>query len=126
MRVGYLGPEGTVSHEALLGAPGANGFEPVPQPTLPAAVLAVHDGELVDFLSRAWSDWEAAGLTLAQIARTAHLDPLRLPDGMEPGLHVTHAFDPPPMTYANATHAVPITAECLNTLAGAFGGQAGT
>jgi prephenate dehydratase len=44
MRVGYLGPEGTVSHEALLGAPGANGFEPVAQPTLPAAVLAVHDG----------------------------------------------------------------------------------
>jgi prephenate dehydratase len=44
MRVGYLGPEGTVSHEALLGALGANGFEPVAQPTLPAAVLAVHDG----------------------------------------------------------------------------------
>jgi len=44
MRVAYLGPEGTVSHEALLGAPGADGFEPVPQPTLPAAVLAVHDG----------------------------------------------------------------------------------
>jgi prephenate dehydratase len=42
MRVGYLGPEGTVSHEALLGAP--NGFEPVPLPTLPEAVLAVHDG----------------------------------------------------------------------------------
>jgi prephenate dehydratase len=44
MRAGYLGPEGTVSHEALLGAPGANGFEPVPQPTLHAAVLAVRDG----------------------------------------------------------------------------------
>jgi prephenate dehydratase len=44
MRVGYLGPEGTVSHEALAAAPGADGFEPVPQPTLHAAVLAVHDG----------------------------------------------------------------------------------
>ena len=42
MRVGYLGPEGTVSHEALMGADG--GFELVPQPTLPEAVLAVHDG----------------------------------------------------------------------------------
>jgi prephenate dehydratase len=42
MRVGYLGPEGTVSHEALLSA--AGDFEAVPQPTLHAAVLAVHDG----------------------------------------------------------------------------------
>jgi prephenate dehydratase len=42
MRVGYLGPEGTVSHEALLGADGR--FEAVPQPTLPEAVLAVHEG----------------------------------------------------------------------------------
>jgi prephenate dehydratase len=42
MRVGYLGPEGTVSHDALLGAAAA--FDAVPQPTLHAAVLAVHDG----------------------------------------------------------------------------------
>jgi prephenate dehydratase len=44
MRVGYLGPEGTVSHEALAAAGG--GFEPVPLPTLPTAVLAVRDGEV--------------------------------------------------------------------------------
>ena len=49
--------------------------------------------------------WQAQALTLADIARTAHLDPLRLPAGMEPGLHLTSAYDPPPMTYANATHA---------------------
>jgi prephenate dehydratase len=42
MRVGYLGPAGTFSHEALLGAGGD--VEPVPQPTLHDAVLAVHDG----------------------------------------------------------------------------------
>ncbi len=46
MRVGYLGPAGTVSHEALMTAPGATGFELVPQPTLHAAVLAVHDGDV--------------------------------------------------------------------------------
>jgi prephenate dehydratase len=46
MRVGYLGPEGTVSHEALTEALGAGAFEPVPQPTLHAAVLAVHDGSV--------------------------------------------------------------------------------
>jgi acetoin utilization deacetylase AcuC-like enzyme len=40
---------------------GARFVEARPQP--PEALLAVHDGELVDFLARAWSDWEAAGLT---------------------------------------------------------------
>jgi prephenate dehydratase len=42
MRVGYLGPEGTVSHEALLSA--TDGVDAVAQPTLQAAVLAVRDG----------------------------------------------------------------------------------
>lgn len=44
------------------------------------------------------------GLTLAEVARTAYLNPLALPPGMEPGLTVTRAWDPPPMTYSNATH----------------------
>jgi prephenate dehydratase len=44
MRVGYLGPDGTVSHEALMTAPGAEAFELAPQPTLHEAVAAVHDG----------------------------------------------------------------------------------
>jgi prephenate dehydratase len=44
MRVGFLGPDGTVSHEALLSAPGADAFELVPLPTLHEAVIAVHDG----------------------------------------------------------------------------------
>jgi carbon-monoxide dehydrogenase large subunit len=48
--------------------------------------------------------WATTGLTLAQVARTAHLDPLRLPAGMEPGLHTVLAFDPPAMTYSNSTH----------------------
>ena len=49
--------------------------------------------------------WRTTDLTLGAIARIAHLDPLRLPDGIEPGLHVTAAFDPPAMTYSNAVHA---------------------
>lgn len=44
------------------------------------------------------------GLTLAEVARTAYLNPLALPRGMEPGLTATKAYDPPPMTYSNATH----------------------
>jgi carbon-monoxide dehydrogenase large subunit len=53
--------------------------------------------------------WEPAGLSLADIARTAHLDPLRLPPGMEPGLHQILAWDPPAMTYSNSTHACAVS-----------------
>ncbi len=49
--------------------------------------------------------WENAGVTLAEIARRAYLDPLRLPAGMEPGLHVMAAYDPPPLTFSNSAHA---------------------
>lgn len=45
------------------------------------------------------------GLTLAQIARTAYLDPTALPAGMAPGLDFSKTYDPPPMTYSNAAHA---------------------
>jgi prephenate dehydratase len=44
MRVGFLGPEGTFSEEAVLAAPGAERFEPVPCPTVYDAVMAVHQG----------------------------------------------------------------------------------
>jgi prephenate dehydratase len=44
MRVAFLGPAGTVSHEALMRVPGAEDLELAPQATLHAAVLAVHDG----------------------------------------------------------------------------------
>ena len=44
MRIGYLGPPGTFSHEALLGIAEARDGEQVPLPTVHAAVLAVEDG----------------------------------------------------------------------------------
>jgi prephenate dehydratase len=45
MRVGYLGPPGTYSEEALrVSAP--DGIEEVPLPTIYDAVMAVHDGEV--------------------------------------------------------------------------------
>jgi len=49
MRVGYLGPEGTNSHEALLGAlpaAGGEGWEQVPLPTIYDCVVAVQEGEV--------------------------------------------------------------------------------
>jgi len=48
--------------------------------------------------------WTDAGLSLADVAHVAYLDPMRLPPGMEPGLEAHKAYDPPPMTYSNATH----------------------
>jgi carbon-monoxide dehydrogenase large subunit len=50
------------------------------------------------------SEWTDAGLTLADVARVAYSDPLRLPEGMEPGLEAVRAYDPPPLTFSNATH----------------------
>lgn len=44
MRVGYLGPEGTNSHEALLNALGGEPHEQVPLPTIHDCVMAVQDG----------------------------------------------------------------------------------
>ncbi len=49
--------------------------------------------------------WRDTGVTLADVARTAYLDPLALPAGMAPGLDFNRTFDPPPMTYSNAAHA---------------------
>ena len=56
----------------------------------------------------AGTDWADSGLTLADLARIAYLDPLALPEGMAPGLDFSRTFDPPPMTYSNATHACEI------------------
>lgn len=50
------------------------------------------------------TDSGAPSMTLAQLARTAYLDPLRLPPGMEPGLELHKTYDPPPLTFSNATH----------------------
>jgi carbon-monoxide dehydrogenase large subunit len=49
--------------------------------------------------------WQGTDLTLADLARTAYLDPTALPAGMAPGLDFSLTYDPPPMTYSNATHA---------------------
>jgi prephenate dehydratase len=44
VRAGYLGPEGTFTHEALIDAVGAS-LELVAYPTIYETVMAVHDGE---------------------------------------------------------------------------------
>jgi prephenate dehydratase len=44
VRVGYLGPEGTFSHEAVLASTRGDEIEPVSLPTIYDAVMAVHDG----------------------------------------------------------------------------------
>jgi prephenate dehydratase len=44
MRVGYFGPEGTFTHEALITAAGGAELELVALPTIYDTVMAVHDG----------------------------------------------------------------------------------
>lgn len=63
--------------------------------------LRLRAGRVERRLAGRWTD---AGLGIAEIAQVAYLEPLRLPPGMEPGLEAHKAYDPPPMTYSNATH----------------------
>jgi prephenate dehydratase len=46
IRAGYLGPEGTFSHEALMATPGVTSLEAIPLPTIFDAVMAVHHREI--------------------------------------------------------------------------------
>ncbi|MBD3680231.1 MAG: xanthine dehydrogenase family protein molybdopterin-binding subunit [Rhodobacteraceae bacterium] len=64
--------------------------------------LRLHEGEVERQLT---GDWQSTGIGLADVARRAYLDPLSLPSGVKPGLDVSLTYDPPPMTYSNATHA---------------------
>ena len=63
--------------------------------------LRLHGGRVQRAID---GDWQDVGLGLKDIARTAYLDPLRLPPGMEPGLEAHRTYDPPAMTYSNAAH----------------------
>ncbi len=63
--------------------------------------LRLKGGRVERRLGGAWTD---AGLGISDIAHVAYLDPLRLPAGMEPGLEAHKAYDPPPLTFSNATH----------------------
>jgi carbon-monoxide dehydrogenase large subunit len=67
-----------------------------------ASGLRMVDGRVERWGTAEWSD---TGLTLADVARAAYLDPTALPSGVSPGLEFNRTFDPPPMTYSNASHA---------------------
>jgi carbon-monoxide dehydrogenase large subunit len=66
-----------------------------------SAALRLQDGR-VERIDN--GEWTATGLGLADVARTAYLDPLALPAGMSPGLEFHKTYEPPPMTYSNSTH----------------------
>ncbi len=70
-----------------------------------AGDLRLREGSVERLIGGAWT---GTGIALTDIARVAYLDPLALPPGMEPGLDVSLAYDPPPMTYSNSTHACEI------------------
>lgn len=72
----------------LLGRPGADD-------------LRLVDGNVERRVGEAWIE---TGIRLTDVARTAYLDPTALPPGISPGLDFSKTYDPPPMTYSNATH----------------------
>jgi aerobic carbon-monoxide dehydrogenase large subunit len=81
-----------------------------------AAMLGLNSGDEL----RLWEghvqrmiggEWTDAGLSLTDIARVAYTDPLRLPEGMEPGLEAHRAYDPPPLTFSNATHVCEVVVD---------------
>ena len=84
--------------------------------TIAAALLGLNSGDDL----RLWEgrvqrviegDWQNAGLGLLDIARVAYMDPLRLPEGVEPGLEAHRAYDPPPLTFSNATHVCEVVVD---------------
>ncbi|MBT9476524.1 xanthine dehydrogenase family protein molybdopterin-binding subunit [Polaromonas sp.] len=66
-----------------------------------SAPLRLRDGRIEQMSD---GEWVATGVGLADVARTAYLDPLALPAGMQPGLEFHRTYEPPPMTYSNSTH----------------------
>ncbi|SSC68569.1 xanthine dehydrogenase family protein molybdopterin-binding subunit [Ciceribacter selenitireducens] len=67
-----------------------------------AQEIRLLDGQVERLIN---GEWSGTGLSLADIARTAYLDPTNLPEGVAPGLDFSLTYDPPPMTYSNSTHA---------------------
>jgi carbon-monoxide dehydrogenase large subunit len=53
--------------------------------------------------------WRVAGVpgravSVREVARAAVFSAWKLPEGESPGLEATHYYDPPPVTFTNATH----------------------
>lgn len=67
-----------------------------------AQEIRLLDGQVERLIN---GEWSGTGLSLADIARTAYLDPTNLPEGVAPGLDFSLTYDPPPMTYSNSSHA---------------------
>jgi carbon-monoxide dehydrogenase large subunit len=63
--------------------------------------LRMRDGQVE---RRLGGGWQPAGVGLTDVARRAYLDPTNLPVGLAPGLDCHKTYDPPQMTYSNATH----------------------
>ena len=70
--------------------------------------LRLQDGIVERVIDDAWVD---TGISLGDVARRAYLDPTALPEGVSPGLDVSYTYDPPPMTYSNATHICEVEVE---------------
>ncbi|WP_315836228.1 xanthine dehydrogenase family protein molybdopterin-binding subunit [Bradyrhizobium prioriisuperbiae] len=67
--------------------------------------LRLFDARVQRLIAGTWTD---SGVALADVSRLAYLDPMALPQGTAPGLDFSLSYDPPPLTYSNASHACEI------------------
>jgi carbon-monoxide dehydrogenase large subunit len=70
--------------------------------------LRLWEGQVQRMIGGACTD---ADLSLTDIARVAYTDPLRLPEGMDPGQEAHRAYDPPPLTFSNSTHVCDVVVD---------------
>ena len=125
MRVAYLGPAGTFSHEAVMLAPGAEEFELVPLPTLHDAVLAVHDGAVDQALVPIENSREGAvNATLDALAFETD-DVVIVGERLHPVHHCLVAAGPAPLGAIHTVVSHPqASAQCARFLREAVPGAA--
>jgi prephenate dehydratase len=122
MRVGYLGPPGTFTHEALMAAAGADGAELVERSTIYDTVMAVHEGAVERALVPIENSLEGSvNATLDALAVEAR-DVAIVGELVHPIRHCLIARDPIEMDAIEAVVSIPqATAQCARFIRARLG-----
>ena len=125
MRAGYLGPEGTFTHEALTGAPGAQDFELVALPTIYDTVMAVGEGDVERALVPIENSLEGSvNATLDTLAMEAE-DVVIVGELVHPIRHCLIAREPIALDAIRTVVSIPqATAQCARFIRAELAGAA--
>ena len=123
MRVGYLGPPGTFTHEALVATPGADGAELVERSTIYDTVMAVHEGAVDRALVPIENSLEGSvNATLDALAMETQ-DVAIVGELVHPIRHCLIARSPLPLEQIRAVVSIPqATAQCGRFIRSRLGG----